>query len=370
VEGGSSITVGVDGYFRNLCDWAALQPSSRCKKNCNCEENKPIHQICQQTCNSYPYENNDHANNNLARSTGTLKEECQDDLCPTVAIGDTLISLCEYASEIPARCQETHFETLVSESCPKTCGACGACDCEDDPKCLSIGIGNELVPLCEYAAIDPSRHCQDTYNNTLVSKICRKTCSDCACSPSSPPSPVSCPGCSLQPSPQPSVPLSSPPTISGTSPPSPVSCPGCSLPPSPPPSTPLSSPPTSYTCSNKFCDKVRKNQKHCEENSPTGLLYSNHCRKTCKHLIPGCKIRRLRTTDLDDACAWVRESPIERCVLTQKSTGTLYFELCQASCGFFSWDLRATLKVRGDGEDCEDCDESPDEPYSYSYFYW
>jgi len=82
--------------------------------------------------------------------------------------------------------------------------------------------------------------------------------------------------------------------------------------------------------------------------------------------------RRLRTADLDDACAWVRESPIERCVLTQKSTGTPYFELCQVSCGFFSLDLRG-LKVRaGDEEGCEDCDKistDDEEGYSFSYSY-
>mmetsp|Transcript_14859 Transcript_14859/g.32943 ORF Transcript_14859/g.32943 Transcript_14859/m.32943 type:complete len:421 (-) Transcript_14859:148-1410(-) len=185
VDMGESVNVEAEGLSQNLCDWAAANRLNRCDKTCPCKEKRNVMELCQRTCQTCDMRK-------YARTTNkSVSDECQDSPdCLTVAEEDLLLPLCDYVKgDRDVRCEEIHFGQRAAEICPKSCRTCIVPEiCEDDPDCLTVGIGDELVPLCEYTSLEPESRCGKMYTKTYddgsektgqIQDFCPATCNNC-----------------------------------------------------------------------------------------------------------------------------------------------------------------------------------------------
>uniref|UniRef100_A0A7S1FYB3 Circumsporozoite protein n=1 Tax=Corethron hystrix TaxID=216773 RepID=A0A7S1FYB3_9STRA len=230
-----------DDYIMQLCEWASYN-LTRCSliskdliypvpTHYNATS---VYNICKKTCGycgggpdiMLPSKLPSIEPSLFPSPTPTLCRD--DDSCFAIAVGDELMTLCQWASSTPStRCSliskdyvspqtmpTTYDATFVYNICKKTCGYCdgGSFDvisnvpsiapsqlisstlmpCEDDHLCLTIARGDKILSLCEWASATPSTRCNlrsknyvspdtmpTTYDATFVYNICKKTCGYC-----------------------------------------------------------------------------------------------------------------------------------------------------------------------------------------------
>eukprot|EP00587_Corethron_hystrix_P016558 CAMPEP_0113329790 /NCGR_PEP_ID=MMETSP0010_2-20120614/21159_1 /TAXON_ID=216773 ORGANISM="Corethron hystrix, Strain 308" /NCGR_SAMPLE_ID=MMETSP0010_2 /ASSEMBLY_ACC=CAM_ASM_000155 /LENGTH=456 /DNA_ID=CAMNT_0000192045 /DNA_START=70 /DNA_END=1437 /DNA_ORIENTATION=+ /assembly_acc=CAM_ASM_000155 len=115
------ITVS-EGTFVPVCEWAAENPSERCEQTCPCDDFNFIKDICRETCNNCVP--------TMAPTQTTNECVDIDDSNNLITIGeDTFIPICEWAAENPSeRCDEKcpcdGFKTFVKDLCRETCNNC------------------------------------------------------------------------------------------------------------------------------------------------------------------------------------------------------------------------------------------------------